>query len=65
MGEEPNPIIYTQMKQIDKSIEDYKSGRIGFKKAWKLPRIGFFGFVNELVKRDIEPSLSEKVQDYM
>lgn len=34
------------------------------KKAWKLSRIGFFEFVNELVKRDIEPPLSEKVQDY-
>jgi len=49
---------------IGKSIEDYKSGKIGFKKAWKLSRIGFFEFVNELVKRDIEPPLSEKVQDY-
>lgn len=49
---------------VEKSIEDYKTGKIGLKKAWKLSRIGFFEFVNELVKRDIEPPLSEKIQDY-
>jgi len=49
---------------VDKSIEEYKSGRIGFKRAWKLSRISFFEFVNELIKQDIEPPLSEKVQDY-
>ena len=42
----------------------YKEGKIGLKRAWKLSNVGFFEFVNELVKRGVEPPLLDEVQDY-
>lgn len=49
---------------LEKSITLYSEGKIGLKKAWKLSGLTFFEFTRELEAQNIEPPLSEEVQDY-
>ena len=42
----------------------YSNGRLGLKKVWKLSRMSWTEFLLELERRQIEPPISELVDEY-
>lgn len=49
----------------DLSLELYKKGQIGFKKAWLLSGLDFMEFINLLVENKIEPNIPDDLDNKM
>ncbi len=50
---------------LNVAISLYTSGKIGLKQAWKLSGRTFHEFTRELVRRDIEPPITDEMDDKM
>lgn len=50
--------------KLDQLFRLYSIGRLGLKKAWKLSRMTWPEFLLELERRQIEPPISELVDEY-
>jgi predicted HTH domain antitoxin len=50
--------------KLDQLFRLYSNGRLGLKKAWQLSRMAWAEFLLELDRRQIEPPISELVDEY-
>ena len=75
MAELSNLSIPAMIKELTKSeikkrgeklaLELYKQNKIGFKKAWKISQLSFHEFTQLLVNNDIDPHISEDLDNKM